>query len=772
MFAAIARAVSRWPKTVLVVSLVGLVGAAVVGGGVFDRLSSGGFEDPDAESTRAVEVLAERFGTGPANLVFVATAVDGDVDTAAAVAEGTALTETLAGREDLADVVGYWSFGGLDALRSEDGSRALIVARALGDDDERQEVADALAEEIPGDRGVLQVEMSGEEVVFGQVGETIEGDLARAESVAVPITLLLLIAVFGGIIVALLPVAVGLVAVLGAFLVLWLVTGFTDVSVFSINLVTAMGLGLAIDYSLFIVSRFREELAGGHGVTAATRRTIMTAGRTVAFSALTVGVSLSALLIFPLYFLKSFAYAGIGVIIVAMVASVITLPALLQVLGHRVDALTIWRRHPAPVGTGVWHRIATTVMARPIPIAVGVTALLLVLGLPFLRVQFGVPDEKVLPEGNAARVTLETVAAEFGSDDANGFPIVAPDASDPLAIGDYAAAVSAVEGVGRVDAATGTYVDGAAVAEPDLVSLRFSGEDATWFNVVPDVEPISVEAETMVDEIRSIDGEFDVLVGGRSAGLVDSKDAIFDLVPWAGLLIALSTFVLLFLAFGSVLVPIKAIILNLLSLTATFGMMVWVFQDGNGAGLLGFTATGLTDTTTPILMFCIAFGLSMDYEVFLISRIREEYDRSGDNDAAVAIGLERTGRIVTAAALLLSVTFLAFATSGITFIKLFGLGLAIAVLVDATIVRATLVPALMKLAGNANWWAPSFLTGLYRRAGLSESAAEAAADAVAPVDAAVAVDPPVSVDLVPAIEDPELSEGPGAGERAPAVVRR
>ena len=758
MFAAIARLVSHWPKTVLVVSFATLVAAAAVGGGVFDRLSNGGFEDPDAESTRAVAVLEERFGTGPTNLVVLVTATDGDVDAAAAVEAGAMLTEELAGRDDLADVVGYWSLGGIDALRSDDGSRALIVARALGDDDRRQEVTEVLLEEIPGDRGAIRVELSGEEVAFREVGETIEGDLARAESVAVPITLLLLIAVFGGIVAALLPVAVGVVAVFGALLVLWLVTGFTDVSVFSINLVTAMGLGLAIDYSLFVVSRFREELAAGHQVTAATQRTVMTAGRTVAFSALTVGVSLSALLIFPLYFLKSFAYAGIGVIIIAMVASVVTLPAALQLLGHRVDALTVWKRHPAPVGTGFWHRVATTVMARPVPVAVGVTALLLVLGLPFLRVQFGVPDERVLPEGNEARVTLETVATEFGSDDVNGFPIVVPNVSDPGSIVGYATDVSAVDGVGRVDAATGTYVDGVAVAESDLLSLRFAGEDATWLNVVPEVEPISVEAESMVAEIRSIDPGFDVLVGGRSAGLIDSKEAIFDLVPWAALLIALATFVLLFLAFGSVLVPIKAIFLNLLSLTATFGMMVWVFQDGNGAGLLGFTPTGLTDTTTPILMFCIAFGLSMDYEVFLISRIREEYDRTGDNDAAVAIGLERTGRIVTAAALLLSVTFFAFATSGITFIKLFGLGLAIAVLVDATIVRATLVPALMKLAGRANWWAPPFLAGLYRRAGLSESAAEAAADAV------TLADEPVTGDLVPD------TAGQHADERVPTTT--
>jgi RND superfamily putative drug exporter len=512
--------------------------------------------------------------------------------------------------------------------------------------------------------------------------------------------------------------------VFGAFLVLFGVSQFTDVSIFSINLITA--LGLAIDYSLFIVSRFREEMALGRSVDDAVVRTVETAGRTVAFSAMTVAISLSALLIFPLYFLRSFAFGGIGVIIVAMIVSAVALPALLAVLGPRVNSLRLFKRREAKVGEGGWHRLAVGVMKRPVTVALVGVALLLFLGLPFLRVEWGVPDARVLPESNEARAASEVLADGFDSAEADAFPIIATGGIDDAAIESYAADVSTIDGVARVDSAIGRFVDGAMVAPADPSLAQFApaasaSGDATWFNVVPAVEPISVEAETMIADVRSIDAPFtDVAVGGASAGFVDSREAIFSRVPLAAALIVVATFALLFMMFGSVLVPIKAIVLNVLSLTATFGMMVWVFQDGNGSGLLGFTATGLTDISMPILMFCVAFGLSMDYEVFLLSRMKEEYDRTGDNDLAVATGLEKTGRLVTSAALLLSITFFAFATSGVTFIKLFGLGLAIAVLVDAFIVRSLLVPSLMKLAGDWNWWAPGPMRRFHDRFGISE----------------------------------------------------
>jgi RND superfamily putative drug exporter len=364
-------------------------------------------------------------------------------------------------------------------------------------------------------------------------------------------------------------------------------------------------------------------------------------------------------------------------------------------------------------------------MRRPVAVALAATGLLLALGVPFLGVEFGVPDDRVLPEGDPAREVSDVLRDEFASDEANAFAVVATGSVSGEDLDRYAATVSAVDGVGRVDSPTGRYAGGEQVAPVDPSLAALAGDGATHLNVVPSVEPISPEAEQMVADIRALDTPFDtVAVGGTPASLVDSKAAIFGLVPVAGAMIAVTTFVLLFVMFGSLLVPLKAIVLNTLSLTASFGAMVWVFQDGNGADLLGFSATGLTDTTMPILMFCIAFGLSMDYEVFLLSRIKEEHDRTGDNDLSVAVGLEKTGRLVTAAALLLSITFFAFATSGVTFIKLMGLGLGLAVLVDAFIVRATLVPALMKLAGEWNWWAPAPLRRLHDRVGISEAPPE------------------------------------------------
>ena len=740
MFTFLGHLAVRRRRALLVVTVVFVVAAGVIGGGVFDRLSTGGFLDPDSESSRAETSLDETYGAASPNVVLLVTAEGGDVDAPAAAAAGAELTDELAALDGVDAASSYWSLGSLAPLRSTDGSAALVLGVIGGSPDDVEVVVEAIDEELAGTYGdgAVTVEVGGQAEVFRQVGLTIEGDLARAESLAVPITMALLIVVFGGLVAALLPLGIGMVAVLGAFLVLWLVTSVADVSVFSINLVTALGLGLAIDYSLFVVSRFREELAAGRTTEAAVVRTVETAGRTVAFSGLTVAVSLSALLIFPLFFLRSFAYAGIGVILVAVITSVVSLPALLAVLGHRVDKGRLWKRRPAkPVGEGFWYRLAHAVMRRPLVVTVSVVAFLLFLGLPFFSVVFASPDHRVLPEGNPAREVSERLETDFDSPEANAFPVVITEDVTDEQVDALATELSSQPDVARVDARTGHFIDGALLAGPDATTERFTAADAgdaTWLSVVPTVEPASAEGEALVEDVRAVDAGVDVLVGGGSAQQLDVKAAIFGLVPWAAAWIGIATFVLLFLMFGSLLVPLKALVLNLLSLSATFGAMVWVFQEGNGAGLLDFTATGLTDTTTPILMFCIAFGLSMDYEVFLLSRIKEEHDKGATNEESVALGLERTGRIVTAAALLLAVTFVAFASSGVTFIKLFGLGLALAVLMDATIVRATLVPALMKLAGDANWWAPAPLRRFQERFGLHEAPADDPSDEVIDLD--------------------------------------
>ncbi len=730
MFTKLGRFAIRRRGVVLLVTLAALVLSGVVGAGVADRLSRGGFDAPGSDSVRASTELDERFDTGSADLVVLATVAEelGTVDAPDAVIAGRALTDEIAAIDGTDDVVSYWSTGD-PAMRSIDGRRAVMLLRLPGEHSsiERDHlVADLLETYRFTERGPLTVELAGREAVFEQMATVIEDDLALAEAIAIPATLILLILVFGGVVAALLPVGVGVVAAISTFLVLHLVSSATDVSIFALNLVTALGLGLAIDYSLFIVSRFREERRGGLGVDEAVVRTVETAGRTVAFSALTVAVSLSALLVFPLFFLRSFAYAGVGVVVLAMTTSVVALPALLSVLGDRVNRWTIIGYRERRHAVNRWRELGQAMTARPWPVIVLSVLLLVAVAIPFLGVKWGEGDQRVLPADDPVREVTEVLVTDFSSTEGNAFPIVAIGNVERSAVTGLAIRISALDGVSRVDAATGSFVGGVSLATSDASSARFEAPGATWLNVVPELEPISAEAEQLIADIRALDTSFDeVLVGGGTAALVDTKDAIFDRAWIAALLIVFATFVLLFLMFNSVLVPIKAIVLNTLSLGATFGMMVWIFQDGHGADLLGFTPTGFTDITTPILMFCIAFGLSMDYEVFLLSRMKEEYDRTGDNDRAVVEGLAKTGKLVTAAAVLLSVTFLAFATSSVSTIKLFGLGLAVAVLVDAFIVRVTLVPALMTVAGRWNWWAPAPLRRVHAKFGISEQATPA-----------------------------------------------
>ena len=724
--ARLGRFVVRRRVAVLVATVVAFAVAGVLGGGVAKRLTTGGFQDPRAESTQVQTILNDTFKTDDPNFVLLVTAKHGSVDDPAVAAEGEALTRQLAAEPLIGagQAVSYWTLGSPPPLRSTTGKQALVLARIQGPSDDLTKRVKTIAPRYVSDDALISVRVGGFGEVFREVSAQIQRDLKTAEGLSLPITLLLLVLVFGSVVAALLPLAVGGVAIVGTFLVLTVIAALTKVSVFSLNLTTGMGLGLGIDYSLFVVSRFREELALGLRPDRAVVRTVETAGRTVLFSALTVAASLAALLVFPLYFLRSFAYAGMGVVVIAALAAVLTLPALLAVLSRRIDTWVLWHRQPKPAGQDLWHRIAMFVMRRPARVAGSVIVVLLLLGAPFLRVHFGLPDDRVLPTSAPGRRVSDQIRRNFTSNEAGALTVVAQGPSRPGDVERFAAVVSSLAGVARVDAASGSYIDGHQVLPAGPASARFvapgRATTSTWLSVVPSVEPLSAKAEALVKQVRALPASFKVKVGGPSAQLVDSKARLFALLPLAGLIIALVTFTVLFLMTGSVVVPIKAVVLNLLSLTATFGAMVWVFQQGHLSGLLHFTPTGSIDTTTPILMFCVAFGLSMDYEVFLLSRIKEEHDRTGDNISSVAIGLERTGRIVTAAAALLAVVFLIFATSKVTFIKLFGIGLAMAILMDATLIRAALVPAFMRLAGDANWWAPGPLRRFHDRFGFRE----------------------------------------------------
>jgi RND superfamily putative drug exporter len=698
----------RWGRTVFRRRwwVIGLAVAFMAFGGiwgtqVFGALTTEGFDDPASESSRAVERAEATLGRTGNDVVVLYSNPGMTVDDPAFQ---RAVTGTLDALPDdvVTGVVTYWSTTS-PALVTHDRHATYAVLTLAGDDETRrgealERIEDQLA--APG----LTTQVGGITAVSRDIGERVAADIALAETISIPVLLVLLVLVFGSVASASLPLAIGGLAILGAFSALRTMSYVTDVSVFSINVVTILGLGLAIDYGLFMVGRFREEIARGHGVEDAVARTMATAGRTVAVSGVTVAVSLAGLLIFPMTFLRSMGLGGLSAVVVAMVAALTVLPALLGILGPRVEALSVRRRRPPStrVEHGFWYRLAHSIMRRPVLYAVGVLAVLLLAAAPFLRVEFGGIDPRVLPAGTESRVVSEAVDRDFVQN--SQLPIEAivtsPNRAD---LERYVDAVRAVDGV------TGADVTGMS-GDVARVTITYQGD------------PISAESRDLVSRIRAVPAPpgGQVLVGGLTARLADQLDAVGDLLPWMALIIVGATFILLFLAFGSLVLPIKAIVMNVLSLGASFGALVLIFQDGHLSGLLHFTSTGTLEATQPILVLAVVFGLSMDYEVFLMSRIREEYDRTGDNTTAVAAGLQRSGRIITSAALLILVVIGLFSISGITFIKLVGVAMLIAVLVDATIVRALLVPATMRLLGNANWWAPAPLRRFYARHGLRE----------------------------------------------------
>ncbi|MFJ9433537.1 MMPL family transporter [Streptomyces sp. NPDC101490] len=718
------RFVTVRPRLTLLVALVLTALAVLAGSGVADRMGSGGWEDPAAESTYATGVLEHRFPGSQPNLLLLVDTGTGGVDAPAAAAEARRLAERLDAEPGVEGVGSYWSTGS-PALRSEDGRKAVIAARIGGEEKAAAAVLDRIAPSYRGTHGPVEVSLGGGLAVRHEMQQTIEEDLLRAELIALPLTLVLLVMVFGSAVAALLPLGVGIVAILGANAVLRGITEFTDVSVFAQNLTTALGLGLAIDYALFIVRRHREELATGADPRTAVRTTLRTAGRTVLFSALTVAASLSAMLVFPQYFLRSFAYAGIAVVLLAAVAALALLPAALVLLGDRVNALDLRRllrrgRAPRPDAPGRgaegagWARAAALVMRRAPVFAVLTTAGLVLLGLPFLGVKFGTADDRQLPTTASSRIVQDELRHGFPGNPGGGLTVLAEGPATPAQYTAYRDRIAALDGVAR--------------AEGPVTA----GPGHAFFTVVPEGEGVGAGAQRTVAELRAASAPFDTSVTGQAAVLVDSKDALAERLPWAAGIIVVVTLLLVFLLTGSVLVPVQAVFLNALSLTAMFGAVVWVFQDGHLAGLLGFTPTGDIETTLPVLMFCVAFGLSMDYGVFLLSRIKEEYDATGDHEHSIRFGLSRTGGLITAAAVILAVVMVAIGTSRVTNTKMLGLGVALAVLMDATVVRGLLVPSVMKLTGRLTWWAPGPLRRFHDRFGISESDHPVAPAAPAP----------------------------------------
>jgi len=719
---------------IVVVTVLAVAVAAWIGRTAESHLSAGGFAADEWESSGAQAALAAAFPDASPNLVLLVTARSGTVSDPSVAAAGAALTERLAREPGVTGVSSYWSTG-LPELRSVDNRQALVLGVVSGDDNTVRATTDRVTTDLDGSSGPIAVTAGGTAVIESQIVQQSADDLHRAELVTFPVIAVLLLIFFGSAVGAALPLVVGGVAIVGSLCLLRLLASVTEVSALALNITSGMCLGLGVDYSLLMVSRYREELRRGYPRDRALVRTLQTAGRTVLFSAVTVAIGLASLAIFPIPFLRSFAFAGTGVVVLAAGAAVVVLPAVLYLLGARIESGRLWGRAPATTPAHFWYRRAQAVMRRPLLVTATVLAVLVVMGLPFLRIALGDDDERILPASSSAKVVGDALRTRFASDPAWTIRVVAEDAahSSSAAIDDYAARLSGVSGVARVDAVTGHYARGARTAPADASSAAFTSGGATWLAVVPSAEPLSPMGARLVRDIRAAPAPFGVMVGGGAAVLVDSQDSMLGHLPLVVAVIVVATVVLLFLMVGAIVVPLKTLLLNVVSLSATFGALVFVFQDGHLAGPLGFTPTDTISVRTPILLFCFAFGLSMDYEVFLISRIKEEYDRVHDNREAVALGLQHTGRVVTSAAVLIAVVFLALLTSSVTTIKIMGLGLALAVLVDAFLVRATLVPALMRLLGDRNWWAPRPLRRLHLLVGIWEREPLAILDVGVPV---------------------------------------
>ncbi len=731
MIAALTRYVIARPKAVLIAGIIVLVALGLAGVGVADRLQAGGYVDPKADSIQAFNQLENTFGRGGLSLVF-AVQDDAGIDGADARATGEAIVAGLRGDARVLTVQSAWTDPqAAAALRSTDGRTGLVVAGVGGGDLEGQKNAADIVADMPPPIGDATVITGGQGVVYAEVNKTSETDLLRAELVAIPISFLLLIWVFGGVIAAALPIVIGVAAIIGTTGILRGITEFADVSVFALNLTTAMGLALAIDYTLLIVSRYREEVAAGSPRDAALVRAMSTAGRTIVFSAITVGLSLAAMALFPMYFLRSFAYAGVAVVALAALATLVLAPALLTLLGDRIDALDVhrlWRRRRGgdarvakPVEEGGWFRFTRVVLARSLPIGVTIVAILLLLGAPFLGIRFGYPDDRVLPKDSASHVVGDLLREDFAQSATGLTSVVMPDAGGPSPELDrYAAELSRVADVAAVVSPDGTYLRGVKAGPGDPTARR--GEAVLLS--VSTVEPGSDAAADQLDALHAVAAPHRALFSGAEQLDRDSVESILDSLPLVLAVIAVTTFILLFLLTGSLLLPLKALVMNVLSLSAVFGALVWIFQEGHLGGL-GTTVTGSLIANMPVLMFCIAFGLSMDYEVFLLARIKEHWDGApektrGANDDAVAYGIAHTGRVVTAAALLMAIVFAAIGTGGVSFMRMFGVGMTIAVLLDATVIRMLLVPSFMRLMGTVNWWAPPPLARFQARYGWRE----------------------------------------------------
>jgi len=740
-----AGVVGRHARLVLAVAVLIVLASAGYGAGVFDTLGRGGFEDPDAEGYRAVEAERSLFGNYAPDVVAIYSSDELTADQP----EFRAAVEDVVAALDVPEVVRtvpYFAVPPEAGLVSPEGDAAQVHISLAGDTLNEQLISYDEIEPLLHAEG-LETDLAGLYPAHADVNVITEEDLKQAELLSLPLVVLLALLIFGSLTASAMPALLGIISLLCSIAVMRLLTLVTDVSMFSINVISLLGIGLAVDYSLFIVSRFREELAllpPGDPATPriAVTRTLATAGRTVMFSGLVVAASMSSLLIFPQVFLRSMGYGGIAAVLVAMLAALTVLPAILVLLGRRIDAGRLpWRRRwdmPAPAGDdGRWARLARGVMRHPIAVLAVTAVLLLAVASPFLGAKWGGIDHRILPDDAPSRIAADKLL-EFGPE--TSLASVVLEDVDDATVASYVAAATDVDGVRQV----------VVLAEDD---------DAALVRVVWEGNSQSEASQEIVEDLREIEPDAgSALVGGLTADTVDLISSVHGHLPLMGVIVLLVMLVLLFVAFGSLVLPIKAIVMNAFSISASFGVVTWIFNDGHLSGLLGFTSPGFLEATNPILMLAILFGLSMDYEVFLLSRVRERWDATGDHELAVASGVQSTGRIITSAALLLGVVIGAFATGDIVLMKMLGVGMVVALIVDATIVRALMVPATMALLGRLNWWAPGPLRRWWERYGFREGAELVPAGA-APL---ASYPPPASPSPVPPPPPPPVPAGFGS----------
>ena len=689
MFDKLGSVIVAKSKLIFVIYLIAVVLAGGIGSAVFGKLDSGGYSDPNSDSAKAFTYLTDVFKVKDPAVVLVVETKDG-ITNPSAIASATKLENQIKTEPGVDSTLSYWSAGGAPALKSTDGKSAYLFI--YSDDvvwDNVQSLGKEIQAKYDGKFEDLTVYASGTGVFAHAINTKISEDLKLSESISIPLTFILLVFVFGGLVASAMPLLVGVSAILGSFLVIYLLTLVTGVSIFALNLITGLGLGLGIDYALLIVNRFREELHAGRSVDESIKRTVNTAGKTVFYSGLTIVITLAALVLFPQMFLKSFGYAGVTVVVMAVLGALIALPALMAILGKRIDKLVVRKSSITPKEDGRWAQTARFVMRRPVAVVMLSLIILTVFAAPIKNIVFSQVDSRVLPASNPAAFASKIISDRFPGQEGNPIEIIVPNgATMGTQINQYTTEIAKVPGIVRIG------------------DSQVSGNDVR-VTAIHSMGPRTPAAEVLIKEVRKIRAPEGTLIGGVAADYADTQIGIANTMPWALLWIAIGVLVLLFAFTGSIILPIKAIILNILSLGATLGVITWIFVDGHLKWLVGdFTVTGSVDTGSIILVAVVAFGLSMDYEVFLLSRIKEEHDAGRSNVESVATGLQRSARIITAAAGLLAIVFASFMLSGVTSIKMLGFGVAFAILLDASLVRALLVPALMRLFGERNWWAP------------------------------------------------------------------